>query len=205
MHPSRTLALFFAAVLLCGGAQAQDADSLQVENLALRTELLRMVEADQAIRHELIEKGIENADSLSRARMDSVDAATQARLEQIIRQHGWPTSEVVGRDGVGAAYTIAQHGDLAFQQQVLPHVRASYERGDLDGQSYALLLDRVLEKEGKPQRYGTQADLRDGKLTLGPLEDSTQVDAWRAELGMMPLEEYVQFLKEMYQIEDSTQ
>ena len=49
------------------------------------------------------------------------------------------------------------------------------------------LTDRVLVGEGKPQRYGTQLENKDGKLTPYPLEDPENVDERRRAIGMSPL------------------
>jgi hypothetical protein len=72
----------------------------------------------------------------------------------------------------------------------------------LSGQDYALLLDRVLVGEGKPQVYGTQAKRFEAwkgrEPVLEPIEDEGNVDKRRAEVGLPPLSEYREMLKQMY-------
>lgn len=195
----------YAAALCCGlllglNTQAQTTNAPPVANSALRLELMRMVEADQAIRAELIKKGIEHPDAAILQRMNAIDKSNLARVKAIVKQCGFPTPKLVGRDGVEAAFLLIQHADLAFQKQMLPHVRDSFRSGNLSGQSYALLLDRVLVGEGKPQVYGTQAKPFDkGKEPrLELIEDEVNVDKRRAEVGLPPLSEYVKLLKQMY-------
>jgi hypothetical protein len=194
-------------ITLCFGVslttlQAQPAPKPAAANPALRQELLTRVQRDQAIRNELISKGIQHPDKAVLARMQAIDAENIEWMKEIIRQHGWPGPDLVGEDGTEAAFMLIQHADLGFQKQVLPLARKAYQAHKLSGQTYALLLDRVLVGEGKPQVYGTQAkpiDLWKGhEPVLQPIEDERNVDKRRAEVGLAPLADYLKFLKEMY-------
>ena len=55
----------------------------------------------------------------------------------------------------------------------------------------ALLTDRVLLRQGKSQRYGSQFQMGKNGLEPSPIEDETNVDARRAQMGMMPLADYL--------------
>src|SRR5262249_51076708 len=136
------------------------------------------------------------------ARMAAIDAENLARMKEIVRQYHWPGPSLVGQDGTEAAFLLVQHAPLAFQKEMLPRVRSAYRAGDLAGQDYALLLDRVRVREGKPQVYGTQArpfaEWKNGEPVLYPIEDESHVDQRRAEVGLFPLAQYVKTLKEMY-------
>jgi hypothetical protein len=85
---------------------------------------------------------------------------------------------------------------------MLPLVEKAYKSGSLAGQSYALLLDRVLVREGKPQMYGTQAkpfeEWNDGQAAAMPIEDEANVDKRRAVVGLPPLSEYLKMMKQVY-------
>lgn len=191
------------ALLLVSHVRAHTAPGAQsVANPALRKELLRRVEQDQAIRDEFIKKGVERPDQSVLDRMGAIDASNTARMRAIVREYGWPTPSLVGRDGTEAAFLLVQHAELAFQKEVLPFVEKAYRRGELSGQDYALLLDRVLVGEGKPQVYGTQAepfkDWEGQEPVLAPIEDEANVDKRRAEVGLPPLSEYRVMLKQMY-------
>src|SRR5580765_5883849 len=190
-------ALCFTLLLVSNIPAETNAQS--AANPTLRQELLQRVEQDQAIRNELIKKGIEHPDESVLARMKTIDAANTERMRAIVRQYGWPGPEVVGQDGTEAAFLLVQHADLAFQKEMLPLVEESYKSGKLSGQSYALLLDRVLVGEGKPQVYGTQVkEWKDKEPVLQPIEDEANVDKRRAEVGLFPLSEYRELLKKMY-------
>ena len=168
----------------------------------LRQELLKRVSEDQRIRNELIKQGIDHPDPALLAQMNRIDALNTARLKVIIKQHGWPGPKLIGRDGTDAFFLLAQHADPAFQKKVLPLVQKAYSGGVLTGQNYALFTDRVLVQSGKPQRYGTSArpfDQWNGKEPIfNPIEDEANVDKRRADVGLMPLSEYREFLKQLY-------
>jgi hypothetical protein len=202
MKSSNYLIAFCCFLLLAGGTQAQQTDTHSFAYPALREELLKRREVDQAIRNELIAKGSQHRDKAILARMEKIDADNTARMKQIIQQFGWPGPDLVSDDGTEAAFILVQHAEYAFQKETLPLVRDAYRAGRLPGQFYALLLDRVLVREGKPQVYGTQAKgfdkWRGKEPVLEPIEDEANVDKRRAEVGLPPLSEYLVSLKRMY-------
>lgn len=145
----------------------------------LRTELLGMLERDQAGR-----MGDDDPEG---------DQARTERLQQIIAECGWPATDRVGDDGGEAAWAIAQHSDLdpAFQEEALALISEAAEDGQASPGDVAYLEDRVRAGKGEPQKYGTQIACVDGEL--GPAngwEDASRVDELRAEAGLEPLEEY---------------
>lgn len=208
----RLLSLLLLILFACQSAMAQDADTTRVERPDLRAELLAMREADQAVRAKLIEliKTSGGQPDMTafmplKAKVDSVDAANVERVVAIVdARDAWPGAQLVGRDGSEAAFLIIQHASLDVQQRMLPLVKAAYEAGDLSGQSYALLLDRVLVGQGEPQVYGTQASIQNGTLVVPAIADSAQVDERRAALDLPPLETYLDMMREMYQGETQT-
>jgi hypothetical protein len=163
-----------------------------VGNPTLRKELLRRLEIDQEIRDEWIKQEVDREDKSLNARWKAIDNANSARMKEIVRQIGWPGPELIGQDGTDAAFILVQQADHEFQKQKLPLVKSAYQAGKLQGQFYALLLDRVLVSEGKPQVYGTQAkafDKRKGKEPVPePIENEAGVDhtprgPWAATFG----------------------
>jgi hypothetical protein len=189
-------------LLLAVNVRAQETRAPVVKNPALRRELLKRVREDQAIRSELINKGVEHPDESILARMKAIDDANTKRMKAIVRRYGWPSPELVGMDGTEAAFLLVQHADHLFQKEMLPLVSKAYKRGQLSGQSYALLLDRVLVGEGQPQVYGTQAkrfeEWNGGEPVLEPIADEGNVDKRRAEVGLSSLAEYKEMLKRFY-------
>ena len=132
-----------------------------------------------------------------------LDSDNQSRLKAIVHEHGWPTAKLVGKDAVHATFLLLQHAsDTNFQKEMLPLIRRSFVNGDLDGQSYALLFDRIRVRENKPQLYGTQArplaEWKDKTPALMPIEDEANIEKRRADLGLPPLDLYLKMMKQVY-------
>jgi hypothetical protein len=81
---------------------------------------------------------------------------------------------------------------------MLPALVAAFRRGQAQGQSVALLTDRLAVARGEPQVYGSQASITDGRVIFAPIADSAGVDARRAEMGLPPLSEYRRVLDSVY-------
>ncbi|XZE19386.1 DUF6624 domain-containing protein [Pirellulaceae bacterium SH449] len=186
----------------CNVALAQEAPRPTITEPELRKELLQRAEQDQAIRQELIKAGMESLDQNILAKMQATDKANTERMKTIIAKHGWPTSGLVGDDGVQAAFLLLQHADHEFQKAVLPKVEIAFKENKIPGQNYALLLDRVRVGDGKPQVYGTQAkDIAEWKgrePVFEPIEDEGNVDKRREQVGLPPLSVYRKLLKDVY-------
>ena len=145
--------------------------------------------ADQAVREGFGTAGFDSAQGAAMARTDS---ANTSWLKAYVARWGWPAAAQVGRDAVQAAFLIVQHAvhDTAFMRSMLPFIEDAHRLGDLDGGAVAMLTDRVEVKAGRPQIYGTQLSLKDGRWVFDPIADSADVDARRRKTGLPPLAEY---------------
>jgi hypothetical protein len=132
--------------------------------------------------------------------LNRVDSMNLIWLKPRLLAAGIPSRQQVGPDGVRAALLLVQHADRdpAFQAAILPFVAAAFQAGEVDGQEYAMLADRVAKSQGRPQVYGTQTTIRDGVVRVDPIGDSAGVDGRRAALGLMPLAQYKAVLDSMY-------
>jgi hypothetical protein len=167
---------------------------------ALRAELLKLYREDQAVRDQIIQRGSDQVDKSIDARRMVLDAGSTVRMKAIVKRHGWPGPDLVGADGANAAFILLQHSqDLAFQQAMLPLVRRSYVQGKLTGWNYALLVDRLLIRQGKRQRYGMSLEPWTGNEPIvAPIEDEANVDKRRAKIGLPPLRDYLEQMKQIY-------
>jgi len=77
-------------------------------------------------------------------------------------------------------------------QKYLPTMRAAASKGELAKQSLALVEDRVLTFQDKPQLYGSQYRYNEatGKPEFFPIADEAHVDERRASMGLEPLADY---------------
>lgn len=166
----------------------------------LRAELLKMSDADQKVRNAAINGGGKRPELF--AAITKVDARNLPRIRQIDAKQGFPTRVQVGSDGVAAAWLLVQHADSApaFQAHVLAELRPRVRDGDIQGQPYAMLTDRVLVNQHKPQRYGTQFSAVKGQLQADPMEDPANVDKRRAAIGLPPMADYECLLRVSYKM-----
>ncbi len=181
-----------------------DCESLseKIENPALQRRLMKMFVQDQLFRGGnqdfIMKKYNINRDSITRGidNIQDLDENNTYNLIKIIDRYGFPTKEMVGRDGMEAVFFIIQHSpDKEFQSNQLNNIQNSVDNGGLDPQHYALLFDRIAIRNGKKQKYGTQLD---GNLNLKPVDDYEMLDSLRMSMGLMPINMYVSFLKGKY-------
>lgn len=196
-HHILTLCFALASVTsVCYASQVVTAQSKTQINEALRRELSAMLDVDQAIRQKQIAAGWK--DRLLNEEQKKIDVRNTARLREIFKQHGFPGNSLVGKDGAFAAYMIIIHSpSLELKREALPHVEKGLAKGELPPVAVAGLTDKVLVTEGKPQRYGTHYDFRDGLMVMAEVEAASRLDSRRAELGLEPIAEYAQNLADM--------
>jgi uncharacterized protein DUF6624 len=120
----------------------------------------------------------------------AIDTESTAFVETMIDQYGWPTFDMVGRDGANAAWLLAQHADEhpELQQRALALMKPLADAGQADPAKLAYLTDRVLVAQRTNQIYGTQftADAS-GVQRPFPIKDAGQVDQRRARVGLPPM------------------
>ena len=203
---TRSRFLWMAVTLAACGSPATDRPAWQPND---STMLLAMARSDQEARHRLAAVLSNPADS-ARARhisqrVDSLDREHTALLQSLVEERGWPSRDDVGSSAAGAIFLLVQHADhnLALQKDYLAFLRAEHAAGRAPGETVALLTDRVRQAQGLRQVFGTQLTLREGEVVLDPLEDSAAVDERRTELGLPPLQEYVEQVKAAYGVNGS--
>ena len=168
----------------------------------LETELIALGMIDQEVRDRMtVVTAAGKPESIELIReMTRVDVANTNRLKQIVKEHGWPTSALVGREASTAAFLIVQHAthDPPFMKRCLALMEPHLESGTVRKQDYALLWDRTALLSGKKQRYGSQVEPRGGKWVVKPCEDPRNLDARRKAMGLPPMSEYLKRIEEVY-------
>lgn len=172
----------------------------------LRRELFVRMERDQEMRRKLVARQGNGSDGVPTtfdpavvAELMKVDRENRLWLADQIEKHGWPGRSLVGTDGAHAAWLLVQHADQDpdFQQRCLDLMTAAGPE-EVNGSDIAYLTDRVLVAQKKPQRYGTQASMVDGKIEIGECEDPENLDIRRAEVGLPPVAEYLEVMRKAY-------
>lgn len=188
----------------CEETAEQYFQSLKEPDLA--RELLRRRDEDQKMRREIEaqmarrrpgEPGIRLTDLPPGLNPEKVDIENTEFLKKTCEKHGWPGKSLVGEEAAAAAWLLAQHADRDpdFQVKCLELLKGAFAKGDASGIQLAYLTDRVLLKQGKKQIYGTQffGTGRDAKPA--PIEDETNVNKRRKDVGLDTLEEYTETIR----------
>jgi len=204
----RTTLLLAVGIALLGGggsgARAQQGDGSPPavpRDRELAAELRRMYEADQKAaaprtvktRAELVEW---------RQFRDSVFEAHARRAREIFEEHGYPGYDRVGEEGARAFWAAVQHADHTpeFQARVLEAMKREVAGGNASPARMALLTDRVRLARDRPQLYGTQVDYDAETCRAVPraIADSAGLAERRAEVGLPPLEAYLNRMTRNY-------
>jgi hypothetical protein len=171
-----------------------------VLNKALQIEIIKMYINDQYVRSNLmtdvLEKfNLKKEEVIEDLSVINTDEKNRERLKQMIAEYGFPTRKLVGKDAMFGIFLIIQHSDRdkEWQKSQLVNVEKAVKMGDMDGQSYAYVYDRIKINDGEKQLYGTQfanVDLKNKVAELAPTEDMENLDIRRMEMGIMPIEMY---------------
>lgn len=175
----------------------------EVGNKELQIELIKMYVDDQDARGNIMQEIIlkYNLDSTEITQDGGVivDERNRIRLKEIFKEFGFPTKELVGRVAMQGIFLMIQHsdGDKEWQKSQLVNIVKAVKTGDMDGQRYAYLYDRVKVNSGEKQLYGTQfsnVNPINKTVELAETEDIENLDRRRMEIGMMPIQMYNEFM-----------
>ena len=166
-------------------------------NQPLKKELDAIYASDQGGRqkHEGIARQYGNDSPEMRAlwqEMRLTDSLNLRKITALLDSHGWPTKAEVGNMGTQTVFLVVQHSNLPTMQKYFPMAQQAAEQGNLAKSALALMQDRLLMWQGKPQIYGSQLtqDNKTNKMVFHPIEDEAHVDERRAAIGMEPLASY---------------
>lgn len=133
-------------------------------------------------------------------RINYFDSVNLIKVKNIIDNYGWLGADEVGQQGASTIFLVIQHSDSLTQLQYVPKMREAVKNGKAQSQNLALLEDRILMNQGKPQIYGSQVRLNEktGKNEFFPIIDEQNVNKRRASVGLQPLEDYAKFFQFEY-------
>ena len=168
-----------------------------VPDKKLKEELLKLAIKQRELLLEVVAK--DQAKESDREKLHKVYEEHTARLCQILKTYGWPTTGLVDREGVYAAFQILKNGGTyELQRDLLPVIVAAIKKDPSQKSEFAGLFDRLRVSAGMKQLFGTQAVSTGGFLVLYPIEDQQRVDARRAQFGLAKLDVYIRALEQNY-------
>lgn len=167
--------------------------------------LEKVGEADQSVRQWVL-----NMSSLSpeeivtySIKMVETDSLNRVAVANILDKDGWPKG--LSDKANKAIWFVIVHSDIDFKEKYLPLIESKANEGIVDKTEYATLYDKMMKNKGLPQRYGTQVnmdilivgDVEESKtFSLWPVEDMEHLDSLRASVGLQPIDEYLEIVRE---------
>ena len=154
--------------------------------------IMRLAELDQAPRKVIVAYDFSKLPDAQRAKalarvsalVEAVDHEDQAALLKLVPPEGWFLKSKYG-NASWAAFDIIQHSDLALQERFLPVLAPLVASGEVPGEAYGMMYDRVEIQHDRPQRYGTQFRCDGGKWRPYPIEDADHLEARRKAYGFL--------------------
>lgn len=130
---------------------------------------------------------------LGRARslMQDLDRQNLAMVLAYLPPEGWYLKSQHGIEVATTAFLVVQHADLATWRRFVPVLEPLVAKGEVGGEAYGLMYDRLALAEGRPQRYGSQMACIEGRWQVLNLEAPDAVDQRRRDMGFkQTLKEY---------------
>ena len=212
-------------LLLCAFATL-DAAAQTKPNRALKHELDSIFVVDQRDREMIMQSfapagsqavaaklgmTTQQASAFLSRRMQQNDSTDLRRIDQIMRQYGYPGKSLVGTPTNEAAFYVIQHAPLATINQYLPQIKQAAEKGELPFRLYAMMFDRQLMYKGQQQIYGTQGrgytvknpttGQPEQKILIWPIKDAAGVNQRRKQAGFeQTVEENAKRLNTAYRV-----
>lgn len=124
-------------------------------------------------------------------RQTAIDTANLRMIERILQSQGYPGKEIVGEPTNTVAWYVIQHNPEKIPDY-LDTMKQAGKTDEIPFRLVAMMEDRYLMNEGKPQVYGTQGAQYPGTTAfIWPIENPEQVNERRKTAGFgQSIEEY---------------
>lgn len=128
--------------------------------------------------------------------MVEVSQRNADRLNEIFDTYGWPGPELVGSAWAPMVLLFSATSSPTVIRRGLELIRAAERRKEVEPDDVAMLEDKILRLEGKPQLFGTQLEWdANGELTPLPIAFPQDVDERRHAVGLGPLSEEIESIR----------
>jgi len=109
-----------------------------------------------------------------------IDSSNIAFVERLIAERGYPGQSMVGPEAGKSVWYVLQHSNKI--EKYIDTIELAAKRKELPFRLYAMMLDRHLMYQNKPQIYGTQGStLKNGFNFIWPIENPDSVNERREE------------------------
>lgn len=192
---SQRMATLLAQIKDVGNAQINE--SLKVEILTIKRDMA----AETAV--SVAEKtGRELTSKTAEIPTDPKQVATKRseRVCEILNSSPWPGKSTVGAEAASAWISLVKtYTSVQQQLDLMPVIAAGINNGEIaKDNELAVLVDRLRLRVGQPQLFGTQLTEQNGFIVLFPLQSDGNVDAFRKEFGMDPLDDHLRAIQNVY-------
>ena len=206
--------LLAGVLILCGSVTTKAQSCLTAEDvkqLLVRVEAGPPAKYDKKLNEELTKLALKQRQLLQE--VVAKDQAKQSeqeklhklyekdtiRLCQILKTSGWPTTELVGENGLQAAFHILKNSpSFEMQRDLLPVILAVIKKDPKQKMEFAGLYDRLRVSAGMKQLFGTQAVSIGGFIMLYPIEDEAKIEERRTEFGLLSMSQNIRNLERIY-------
>jgi hypothetical protein len=131
------------------------------------------------------------------------DSLNLKKVTEILDHYGWIGPDAIGYECNSAIFLVIQHSNKSTMEKYLPMMKEAVKKGNAYADQLALLVDRTEMLNDRPQIYGSQIQLKEGKYVLYKIIDIKNVNTRRAEVGLGPLEEYLKASKVDFKMPDN--
>lgn len=116
----------------------------------------------------------------------AIDSSNLEFIERVIAEHGYPGKSLVGAATAEVAWYVIQHSSKI--DNYIGLIKTSAENNELPFRLYAMMLDRHLMRQNKPQLYGTQGSSyfmgTPNEISfIWPIENPDSVNFYRTKAG----------------------
>src|ERR1044072_3649459 len=152
----------------------------------LKEQLVKMALRQSELLQQVVQK--DQTKKSDKEKLNKTYEDNSAKLCQVLKTNGWPTTPLVEEGGVRATFEILKNaGTFELQRDLLPVIVAAIKKDPVQKREFAGLIDRLSMKAGRKQIFGTQAVSIRGFLGLYPVENEAKLDSLRALYDLEPM------------------
>jgi hypothetical protein len=105
-------------------------------------------------------------------------------VDSFFNIYGYPSPKLIGIKAMIGLNMVIQHAPLEIQEKYFGYVCTAYVKGDVPGETLALLEDRINARNHRKQFYGTQFFMYKGKQIPFPVVNVDSLYVYRKNMKM---------------------